>query len=151
MRPWHSLYVFASVAKQSIFKELYGLLRRYASRKDGGVWIASTLRFSQRRGRMDCFDATLLAKTGAYGLLRRYASRKDGGVWIASTLRFSQRRGYGLLRRYAFRKDGGVWIASTLRFSQRRGRMDCFVAMLLAKTGACSYIKKISSPISREV
>ncbi len=57
---------------------------------------------------MDCFVATLLAKTGAYGLLRRYASRKDGA--------------YGLLRRYASRKDGGVWIASSLRFSQRRGR-----------------------------
>ena len=56
----------------------YGLLCRYAPRKDGGVWIALSLCSSQRRGRMDCFVAMLLAKTGAYGLLRRYAPRKVG-------------------------------------------------------------------------
>ena len=85
-----------------------GLLRRSASRKDEGIWIASSLRFSQRRGYLDCFVAPLLAKTRVFGLLRRSASRKDEGIWIASSL----------------------------RFSQRRGRMDCFVAALLAKTGA---------------
>ena len=67
-------------------KWAYGLLRRYASRKDVGEWIASSLCFSQRRGRMDCFVAVLLAKTWENGLLRRCASRKDGAGWIASSL-----------------------------------------------------------------
>ena len=37
------------------FSRIDGLLRRYAPRKDGGVWIASSLRFSQRWGCMYCY------------------------------------------------------------------------------------------------
>jgi hypothetical protein len=63
-------------------------------------WIATSLRFSQRR----IFGDWIV------GLPRRYASRKDGfwglDYWIAASLRFSQRRIF--------------WIA-TLRSQRRTG------------------------------
>jgi hypothetical protein len=52
-----------------------GLPRRYASRKDGFLWI----------GLLVCRVATLLVKTDFWdwviGLRRRYASRKDEVPW----------------------------------------------------------------------
>ncbi len=79
-KPTSRLHVFASVAKQSIFKELIGkdgLLRRYAPRKDGAC--------SNSLAKMDCFVATLLAKTGPAVIAWQR--------WIASSLCSSQRRG----------------------------------------------------------
>ena len=100
VRAWY-FHVFASVAKQSIFKNGLETMDCFVATllaKTGANGLLRSLRFSQRRGQMDCFVATLLAKTGANGLLRRYVSRKDGGKWIASSLRSSQRRGAHCIR-----------------------------------------------------